>query len=74
MGLVEIRFKPDGLELGVQFLLGFNGLGIIVSNSTHSPPQKLIGALLVALCGIRPKATWDVNSRIVGSHRRCSAM
>ena len=42
---LQIRSKPDGLEFGAYFLLGFNGLGIIVSNSTHSPPDSDRSAL-----------------------------
>ncbi len=41
MGRLQIGSKPDGLDFGVYFLLGFNGLGIIVSNSSHRrPPQR----------------------------------
>jgi hypothetical protein len=40
VGQLQIRSKPDGLDFGVYFLLGFNDLGIIVSNSTHGPPDS----------------------------------
>ena len=45
MGQLQIRSKPDGLDFGVYFLLGFNGLGIIVSNSTHGPADSDRSAL-----------------------------
>jgi len=45
VGWLQIRSEPDGLDFGVYFLLGFNGLGIIVSNSTHGPADRDRSAL-----------------------------
>jgi hypothetical protein len=69
VGWLQIRSKRNGLDFGAYFLLGFNSLGIIVSNSTHSPPPAIeIGALGGALRMIPSTLPRFVN-RVAGNEQ-----